>query len=107
MRNLIGFQPTVIHEEYNSSDSPVDILSVEEIFFESYIPQGTIFPGKRSSIIHNWTMTVDPGYEHIENFAGVISCFMMESKGFRSKISFGLKNENGHLVSFDCQSLTF
>ena len=32
---------------------------------------------------------------------------MMESKDFISSISFKLKNENGDLVSFNGQSITF
>ena len=41
-----------------------------------------IFNGKRSGIIHNWTMTVDPGGKNVENFAGGTSWFLMESKDF-------------------------
>ena len=32
------------------------------------IAQGMIFKGKRSTIIHNFTMDVDPGYKFIEKF---------------------------------------
>ena len=52
-------------------------------------------------------MTVDPGYEYVERFAGGISWYTMETKDFVSSISFKLKNENGDLVSFNGQSITF
>ena len=29
-----------------------------------------IFKGKKSGIIHNFTMNVDPGYKYIEKFRG-------------------------------------
>ena len=52
-------------------------------------------------------MDVDPGYKYIENFQGGISWHMLESKDFISSINFKLKNENGELVSFNGQSVTF
>ena len=38
--------------------------------------------GKRSGIIHNFTMDVDPGYKYIEKFRGGIQWYMMQSKDF-------------------------
>ena len=61
IRDLLGFKPKVIHEEYNLSDYPVDILSFDNFFIQADIVQGMIFKGKRSGIIHNFTMDVDPG----------------------------------------------
>ena len=66
-----------------------------------------IFRGKRSVIIHIWTMTVDPGYKFVEKLAGGLSWYVMVSKVFISSIRFKLKNENGKLVSFNGQSITF
>ena len=105
--NLLGFNETILWEEYNLSPSPVDILSFDNIFIETDIAQGVIFKGKRTGIIHNWTMTVDPGYKYVEKFAGGISWYMMETKDFISSINLKLKNENGNLVSFNGQSVTF
>ena len=107
IRNLLGFDETIFYNEYNLSPNPVDILSFDNIFVECDIAQGMIFKGRRSGIIHNFTMTVDPGYKYVERFAGGISWYMMETKDFISSISFKLKNENGNLVSFKGQSITF
>ena len=70
IRDLLGFKPKVIHDEYNLSDYPVDILSFDNTFLECDIAQGMIFRGKSSRIIHNFTMDVDPGYKYIEKFRG-------------------------------------
>ena len=105
--NLLGFNETILWEEYNLSQNPVDILSFDNIFIETDIAQGMIFKGKRTGIIHNWTMTVDPGYKYVEKFAGGICWYMMESKDFISGVNFKLRNENGNLVSFNGQSVTF
>ena len=105
--SLLGFNKRTIYEEYNLSDNPVDILSFENNFIETDIAQGMIFKGRRTGIIHNWTMTVNPGYKYVEKFAGGLSWYMMESKDFISSVNFKLKNENGNLVSFNGQNITF
>ena len=105
--SLLGFNKRTIYDEYNLSDNPVDILSFDNIFIETDIAQGMIFKGRRSGIIHNFTMDVDPGYKYIEKFRGGISWYMLESNDFISSINFKLKNENSQLVSFNGQSVTF
>ena len=66
-----------------------------------------IYTGKRSGIIHNFTMDVSPGYKYIEKIRGKIQWYMMQTKDVISSISFKLKNENNELVSFNGQSITF
>ena len=68
--------------------------------------QGMIFKGKRSGIIHRFTMDVNPGYKYIENFRGRKQWYMMDTKDFVSSISFKIKNENDEPVSFNGQSVT-
>ena len=55
----------------NLSPSPVDCLSFGKCFLECDIVKGMIFKGRRSGVIHNWTMTVDPGYKYVENLQKV------------------------------------
>ena len=105
--SLQGFNETILYEEYNLSPNPVDILSFDNIFLETDIAQGMIFRGKRSGVIHNFTMDVDPGYKYIEKFRGGIQWYMMNTKDFISSINFKLKNENNDFVSFNGQSITF
>ena len=105
--NLLGFNETILWEEYNLSTSPVDILSFDNFFIETDIAKGMIFRGRRTGIIHNFTMDVDAGYKYIEKFRGGVQWYMMESKDIISSICFKLKNENGNLVSFKGQSVTF
>ena len=107
MRDLLGFIKMIIFEEYNLSPNPVDILSFDNIFLVCNIANGMIFRGKRSGIIHNFTMDVDPGYKYIEIFRGCVQWYMMESKDNISSLCFKLKNEKGNLVSFIGQSVTF
>ena len=60
VRDLLGFDKTSIFEEYNLSQKQVDILSFDNIFIECDIAHGMIFKSKRSRVIHNFTMDVDP-----------------------------------------------
>ena len=107
IRDLLGLNRTAIYEEYNLSPNPVDILSFDNFFLDCDIAQGMIFKGKRSGIIHNSTLDVDPRYKYIEKFRGIVQWYMVESKDIISSNCFKLKNENNRLVSFNGQSITF
>ena len=104
---LLGFNETILREEYNLPPNPVDVLSLDYIFLECDNAKGMIFRSRRSGIIHNFTMDVDPGCKHIENIRGGVQRYMMETKDVISSISFKLKNENRNFVSFNGQSVTF
>ena len=61
IRYLLEFNKSTIYEEYNLASNPVDIFSLDNNLLECDIAQGMIFRGKRSGIIHNFTLDVDPG----------------------------------------------
>ena len=104
---LLGFNKTTIYEDYNFSQNPVDIIPFDKIFIEADVTQGMIFRGRRTGIIHNFTMDVNPGYKYIEKFRGGVQWYMLQSKDIISSICFKMKNENNPLVSFNGQSITF
>ena len=93
-RNLLGFHETSLYKEYDISPNPVDILSFDKFFVHTDIAQGMIFKGKRSGIIHNFTMDVAPGYKNNDKIRGGMQWYMMDTIGVLSSISFKLKNEN-------------
>ena len=84
--DLLGFKSVVLHEEHILSDYPVDILSFDNIFFETDKGQGMIYRGKRSKIIHNWTISVNPGSKYVVKFARAFSWYMMDTKDFHSTL---------------------
>ena len=104
---LLRFNEILLWAKYNLSNNPVDILSFDNIFIETNILRGLIFKGKQNGFIHKFTMDVDPGYKYIEKFRGGVKWYIMESKDIISSICFKLKNENGNLLSFNGQSITF
>ena len=76
----MGLNARTSYEEYTLSFNPVDILSFDKNFLETDIAQGMVFKGKRSGIIPDFTMDIDPGYKYIEKFRGGVQCYMVESK---------------------------
>ena len=107
IRDLLGFDKTSVYEKCNLSSNAVDIISFDNIFIETNIAHGMIFKQKRTGILHNFTMTVNPGYKYMERFAGGVAWYMLHTNDFISSINFKLKNENNELVSFNGQSVTF
>ena len=63
--------------------------------------------GIGSGIIFNWTMTVDPEYECIKEVHVGKIWYTMESKHFISNMKYIFENENGNIVPFNYQSITF
>ena len=106
IRDLLGFNKTSLYEKYNLSPNPVDIISFDNIFIEANIAKGMILNGKRTGIVHNFTMTVNPGYKYVERFAGGITWYILNTNDFSSSINFKLKNEDDERVSFNGQSNT-
>ena len=107
LSNHLGFIEIILWEEYDISPNSVDILSFDNIFIHTDIAQEMIFKDKRSCIIHNFTMDVDPGYKYTEKFRGGIQWYMRDTKDFISSINFKTKSENDELVSFIGQNITF
>ena len=107
IRDLLGFNARTPYEEYTLSNNPVVILSFDNFFLECEIARGMIFESKRTGIFQNFTRDVNPGDKYIENFRSGVQWYMMESKDVISSINFRLKKENGDLVSFNGQSITF
>ena len=107
IRDFLGLHAITLYGGFNLSPKRVDISSFDNIFIHTNIAQGLIFKSKRSGIIHNFTMDINPAYKYIENFRGGVQWYMMESKDVISSRCFKLKNEKNHLVSFNGQSVSF
>ena len=107
----LGFDEILLWAKYNLSPNPVDFLSFDSIFLECDIARGMIYEGRRSGIIHNWTMTVEPGYKYVESFITGITggniWYILESKEVFSNICFKLKTESNQIVSFNGHSKAF
>ena len=106
-RDLLRFNKTTIYEEFNLSPSPFGVLSFDKLLLERKIAQGMISRGKRSGMLHSFTMDLELGYKYIGKFCGGVQWYMLESRDNISSIQFKLKNETKQLVSFNGQSKLF
>ena len=77
VRDLSGFEPVIIHEEYNLSDTHVDNLSFDKFFLHCDIAQCAIFEGKPYGIINNFTLDVNFGCKNLEKVRGNIQWYMI------------------------------
>ena len=91
IRDVLRFKPVIIHEEYKLSYYPVDILSFDNVFPETYVAQELIFKSKRTGIFFNLTMAVDHGWKNVKKLHGVNKWYMTETKDFIWNISFEIK----------------
>ena len=107
IRDLLGFNAVILYEEYNLSPNCVDIISFNNTFIETVITRDKIFKGKQIGTISNYAIDVDPGCIFFQNIRGGFQWFKIESKDIISSICFKIRNENGRLVSFNVQSVTF
>ena len=88
IQDFLGFNARPLYEEYNLSNNRVDILSFDKIFLRTNISQGMIFRRKRSGIIFNFSMEVDPGYTYVEKIRGGVQWYMAKRKDIISSIYF-------------------
>ena len=107
IRNLLGFHETILYKKYNLSPNLVGISSFDKNFLDYGIAKAMIYKQNRSGIIQIRIMTVNPGYNYVESFAGGITWYMMETKDVISSFSFELKNEINELISYNGQSVSF
>ena len=91
IRDFSGFNARTIYEKHNLSLNRIDILSIDNFFMHTDFARCMILKTKRSGIILNFTMDVDPGYKYFEKFRGGVQWYMMESKNIFSSIFFKLK----------------
>ena len=103
--NLLGFNETILWQDYKLSPNPVDILSFDSIFIECKIAKRMTFRGRRSEILHGFNMTVSHGYKYVQNLRGGLQGYMMNTNDFISSINFKLETENNE--TFNGQSITF
>ena len=77
---MLGFNSEVTNEKYKIGPNYFSILSFDNIFLETDFANGMLLKGKRSGIIHSFTVDVDPSYSYIEIFRGGFQWYMMKRR---------------------------
>jgi hypothetical protein len=69
---VLGFKSRVYHAGFNESENIVNILSVNRIFIEVDIINGSYVDGKLSSVVYSFFPSVSPGYKIVENAINLV-----------------------------------
>ena len=86
--NVLGFDETILSNEFNISANLVDVSSFDTTLIHTGIAHGMVFKTKRTDIIHKFSMYVNLGYKYIEKLRDGIQRYMMNSKDFNSSNIF-------------------
>lgn len=86
------------------SDQPVDILRVSSVRVECNIVRGAFDNGREGHILHEFYLTVAPGYKVVEIPRTVI--YLPLNVRTISNITVQLKDQNGKLVNFRGETIS-
>jgi hypothetical protein len=93
LRSLLGFKAKVYNTGYNESENIVNILTVNSIFVEVDIINGSYGNGKLSPIIYSFFPNVSPGYKIIENSVNLV--FLPLNTHSIDKVTVRLTDQDG------------
>ena len=108
LASLLGFVPRILTGSYNTSENKVDIISFNNVFIYCDIVRGAYWNGKRTHILHSFSLNVSPGFRFVDKFYGGISYKdIINSKEQITLIKFYVRDDNGKALDFQGEVLTF
>ena len=72
MSSVLGFNKQVYSDQYQESENPVNILSINSILVNIDIISGSYVNGQRNPTIYSFFPAVSPGYKIIETPANLV-----------------------------------
>jgi hypothetical protein len=104
LRSLLGFKNRVYHAGYNESENIVNILTVNSIFVDVDIINGSYVNGKLNPIIYSFFPNVSPGYKIIENPVNLV--FLPLNTYSIDKVTVRLTDQDGKLLNQRGETIT-
>ena len=104
INRILGFKEKVYHAGYNESENNVNILSVNSIFVELNIINGSYVKGKRKAIIYSFFPEVSPGYKIVETPRNLV--YLPVNTNEISSIEVKLTDQNGKLLNLRGEDVT-
>ena len=104
LRSVLGFNNKVYHAEYNESENIVNILTVNSVFVEVDLINGSYVNGKLSPIIYSFFPNVSPGYKIIENPLNLV--FLPLNTHSIDKVTVRLTDQDGKLLNLRGETIT-
>jgi hypothetical protein len=104
LRSVLGFKNRVYHAGFNESKNIVNILTVNSIFVEVDIINGSYIMGKLSPIIYSFFPNVSPGYKIVDNPINLV--FLPVNTHSIDKVTVRLTDQDGKLLNLRGQTIT-
>ena len=100
MAPLLGFANTIKLEplKWHSSQSTISIVKTDVIRLVCSAVAGSVKNGRESHILHEFYLTVGPGYKLVESPANVI--YLPVNTNRLHNITIRLEDQDGKLISF-------
>ena len=106
IRNLLGFNPKIISQGYNISDSTVQITKTSAILIHSDLISGSYNNGIESDILYSFpAYTVPVGYKM--NVFPPSMIYLPINRKIISNMNFKVKNEEGDILDFKGENIVF
>jgi hypothetical protein len=97
LRSVLGFKNRLYHSGFNESENIVSILTVNSVFVEVDIINGSYVNGKLSPIIYSFFPNVSPGYKIVENPVNLV--FLPLNTHSIDEVTVRLTNQDGKLLN--------
>jgi hypothetical protein len=104
LRSVLGFKNRVHHAGYNELENIVNILTVNSVFVEVDIINGSYVNGKLSPIIYSFFPNVSPGYKIVENPVNLV--FLPLNTHSIDKVTVRLTDQDGKLLNLRGETIT-
>ena len=102
---FLVFNKAVYTSDYQESENPVDILSINSILVNVDIISGSYVNGQRNPTIYSFFPAVSPGYKIIETPANLV--YLPVTLDAIYSMETSLTDQNGKLLNCDERTFRF
>jgi len=95
--SVLGFNNKVYTDDYQESENPVNILSINSILVNIDIISGSYVNGQRNPTIYSFFPAVSPGYKIIETPANLV--YLPITLGVIYSMQTTITDQNGNLLN--------
>ena len=102
--SVLGFNPDFYTADYQESQNPVNILSINSILVNVDISSGSYVNGQRNPTIYSFFPAVSPGYKIIETPANLVYLPITLDAIYTMEIT--MTDQNDHLLNLRGENVT-
>ncbi len=103
--SLLGFDPQILTEEYNTSENKVNIITIDKLHLCCDCIEGSILNGQASSILFSFVLDAGPGYKIVKEPNVILYKKIIKSN--LENLYFYLIDDDGNEIDLQGETLTF